>query len=102
MSPFRRRAKFICAVNVHLLLGCGLGFIAWSIWPQEPEWWGLGLIAIILSVGSLGELIKALRIIAGFIARERVLTRYEAQGGKPKSAQMASLADLQKAGMLDE
>lgn len=54
-----------------------------------------------LWLGAAGGLVNALKMMAALRARRRVLADYMAHGGKPKSAQMASAADLRRAGMIE-
>lgn len=102
MNPFRKRAGAVLRINGHLLLSFACGYIAWAIWPQNAEWWGLGVISIIVGMAAPIEFVKALKAMATLHARDRVLTDYEAQGGRPKSSKMATAVDLRRAGMLDE
>ncbi len=100
--PFARSAGLVWRVNMHLLVAFGCGFTAWAIWPQDPQWWGFGVMAALLGVGSCMETIKAVRLMVSRRARDMALADYEAQGGRPKSSHMASKRDLARAGMLDE
>jgi len=97
-----RSAGLTWRINAHLLMSFACGFIAWAIWPQSAEWWGLGLIAIILCVGAIGEFIRAVKLMIARHGRDVALVDYEAQGGRPKSSRMVSTDDLRRAGMLDE
>jgi hypothetical protein len=77
------------------------GFSAWALWPQTPEWWGLGVLSIMLSMATAGGLVSALKAMAGLYHRERVIADYMAQGGAPKSAQLATSEQLRRAGMVE-
>ena len=102
MNPFRIGFGSIVAVNFHLLMAVGCGWIAWLIWPQSPEWWGAGVISILLGMGAFTECVRALRLIADLYLKQRVIREFESQGSKPKSSRMATTSDLKQAGMLDE
>jgi hypothetical protein len=103
--PARRpsRGKFaaIFHVNLQLLGATACGFTAWAIWPSTPEWWGLGLLSIILSFAALAGIANAAKAMAGLYHRERVIADYMAQGGAPKSARLVTTEQLRQAGMVD-
>ena len=102
MKPYRSSVTAIVGINMHLLLAFACGFTAWAIWPQTPEWWGLGVFSVILGVGAFVGTIKAIRAMASLYAKQRVIAEYMAQGGKPKSSAMASTDKMRQAGMIDE
>ena len=99
--PFRPRFRTIAAININLLMAAGCAFIAWAIWPSRPEWWGFGLVSIIMAIGAVSGLGKALIAAAGLRAKEAAINDYVAQGGAPKAARMASHDDLKRAGMVE-
>ena len=101
MKSFGSNIGAVAGINVQLFGAFACGVIAWAIWPQTLEWWGLGLISIILWCGAFSCLVTGLKLIATVHARRRALADYMAQGGTPKSAQMASNKDLRRAGMVE-
>jgi hypothetical protein len=98
---FRPRWRTIAAININLMTAAACAFIAWAIWPSKPDWWGFGLMSIILSFAAIGGLGKALIAAAGLRAKEAAINDYVAQGGAPKAARMASIDDLKRAGMIE-
>lgn len=97
--PDRRSAMF--KINKHCL-GAGIsGVIAWTLWPSSPEWWGLGVISVILGMQVPIGLISAVKVYAAFRQRERAIAAYSAQGAPTKSSAMASRKTLIDAGMID-
>lgn len=101
MNGFHGRSGAIVTVNLQLLAACLFGAIAWLIWPDTPEWWGLGLLSILFGLAALSGLGNAVRAAIGLYQKERVIADYMALGGDPKSARLASLDDLRKAGMVE-
>jgi hypothetical protein len=101
MKPFGSSFGAIVVINMQLLSAFAYGAIAWAVWPQTIEWWGLGIISIVLGAAAPVALLNALRGIAALRMRRRALADYMAQGGTPKSAQMASDRDLRRAGMIE-
>lgn len=98
--PDRRRA--ILTINRHCLGAGLLAVIAWTIWPSSPEWWGLGLISIILAMQVPASLVAAARAYLALRQRERAIAAYTAQGAPIKSAAMASKQSMIDAGMIDD
>lgn len=101
MKSFRTRFSSTVEINFNLLMGLGCGLVAWAIWPQTAEWWGLGVISGILWLGAFGSVARACRVIGKNYAREQAIADFMAQGPAPKSARMASLDDLKRAGMVE-
>jgi hypothetical protein len=101
MNGIQGRTSTIITVNMQLLAACLSGIIAWAIWPESPEWWGLGLLSILLWLAALSGLGNAVRAAVGLYQREKTIAEYMALGGAPKSARLASLDDLRKAGMVE-
>lgn len=98
---FRPRWRSIAAININLMTASACAFIAWVIWPSKPEWWGFGLMSIILSFAAIGGLCKALVAAAGLRAKESAINDYVAQGSAPKAARIANAEDLKRAGMIE-
>jgi hypothetical protein len=101
-SLFRSSFRSTIAINADLLMATGCGFVAWAIWPDEPEWWGLGLMSIMLGISAVGCLGRAIRSMAAVYSRDKTVAKYMAQGGEAKSARLATADDLTHAGMLDD
>ncbi len=102
VEPFPDRRRAILTINRHCL-GAGLfAAIAWTIWPSSPEWWGLGVVSIILAMQVPASLIAAIRAFLALRQRERAIAAYAAQGAPIKSAAMASTQSLIDAGMIDD
>lgn len=88
-------------VNALLLYATGLGAIAYWIWPTSARDWGWGFISFLLAMAALATLIDGIKAAAKLIQQERAIARYLAQGGRPKTAEMASLDALKRAGMIE-
>lgn len=101
MTAFRRRLGTIVTVNVQLLLASASGFSAWAMWPDDPKWWGFGVVSVICGMGAVAGLANALSAMTALYNKERALADYLAQGGSPKSAELASQKRLRDAGMLE-
>jgi hypothetical protein len=48
MKPFQSNFRSTAAINVNLLAATGCGFSAWAVWPSSVEWWGFGVVSILL------------------------------------------------------
>jgi TRAP-type C4-dicarboxylate transport system permease small subunit len=92
----------IVGINMKLLSSAVLAWAAWSLWPANwMEDWQFGLIAIIVGYGALIRLLSALKAMVRLYTRDKAIAAFEAQGARPKSAQLASRDALMDAGMLD-
>lgn len=100
-KPFRSSLRSTIDINAKLLVATGCGLTAWVIWPNEPEWWSLGFLSIILTCGAIGSLAGAVHTMVAAYTRESTITEYMAQGGKAKSSRLATADDLKSAGMLE-
>jgi hypothetical protein len=101
-QPFRRGGfGTVVTVNIQLLVASACGLGSWAIWPTKPEWWGLGVISIMLGMAAVGGLANAVKAIVESYRRERVIADYMAQGAAPKSARLATTEQLRKAGMVE-
>lgn len=92
----------VLAINGHFLLAFMTGGIAWLIWPNSPEWWGLGLMSIILGAASFGSTVTALRSMAKVYSREKEVAQFTANSRAPDPSDLADTNALKKAGMIDD
>ena len=89
------------AVNGGMLGAVLCGSAAYALWPTAPEWWGLGVASVILAMAAAGCLFNAIGAMVGRYRRERELRRYLMLGSGPKSARLATMEDLRRAGMVE-
>ncbi|MVA98002.1 hypothetical protein GN330_12180 [Nitratireductor sp. CAU 1489] len=101
MNRLPRSIGAVIGINLQLLWAAAFGFIAWVSWPGSAEWWGFGVLSVMMGLGSLGALVNALNAITGLYARDKALAELMAQGGPPKSARLAGHDDLKRAGMVE-
>jgi hypothetical protein len=92
----------VLAINGHFLLAFLTGGIAWLIWPTSPEWWGLGLMSIILGAASFSSAITALRSMTKIYVREKEIARFTANSRAPDPSDLADTNALRKAGLIDD
>lgn len=92
----------VVGINMKLLSCAVLSWAAWSLWPANwIEDWQYGLIAIVVGHGAVISVIAAVKAMARLYMRDKAIAAFEAQGARPKSAQLASSDALHAAGMLD-
>ena len=96
--PFNETGTII-GVNFKFLHAVLLGVVAWWIWPSDPKWWGLGMIAIILGAASVATIIAALRSAIKLHSAKKRWAALQALGSAPKNARLAGKHDLHKRGM---
>ncbi len=92
----------IAAVNGHFLTAFLLGASAYWLWPSSPEWWGFGLLAVILGIGAFSKTIEALRAMVKIYGREKELARLAASSRAPDPSVLADQSALKDAGMVDD
>jgi len=96
--PFNEIGTII-GVNFKFLHAVLLGVVAWWIWPSDPKWWGLGMIAAILAAASFGLMISGLRSAIKLHSAKKRWAALQALGNAPKNARLAGKHDLHKRGM---
>ncbi|MBN9039337.1 MAG: hypothetical protein J0H53_25010 [Rhizobiales bacterium] len=100
MRPHSRNIGAIIGINARLLMSCVCGIGAWAVWPTTPEWWGLGVMSVMLGLGAVGGVADALRAMSDLYQRDKAIADMMAQGGPPKSARLVTREDLKRAGMI--
>ena len=88
-------------INVNLFVAVLSAGIAWFIWPDSLEWWGLGYIAIILWANALAMTLKACGEIITLYSRDKTLAALAAQGKDIKADDLADSNLLKSKGMID-
>lgn len=92
----------VLTVNGHFLQAFVLGAGAYWVWPSSPEWWGFGLLSIVLWFGALSKTIEALRAMVKIYGREKELARFAATSRAPAPSDLADHNALKDAGMIDD
>ncbi|PCJ82172.1 MAG: hypothetical protein COA52_20230 [Hyphomicrobiales bacterium] len=100
MKAFQDSHGTIYQINIKLLFALTCALIAFYSWPSHPKYWGFGFISICMGLAAIGVAFDALRTMAKLYQRDKTLSKYMAQGNKPKSSKMASLDAMKKAGMI--
>lgn len=100
-KPGGKNLGAIIGINMQLLFATGFGVAAYTSWPSDPHWWGFGVVSVLFGMGSAGCVINALREMNALYRKNKALAEYMAQGGTPKTAQLASTERLEQAGMLE-
>lgn len=99
MNQVPSRLGATAAINMKCLAAFGMGWAGWSLWPVTPQWWGLGFLSVIMALASALLAVDALKLMARVRQREQAINDYLALGGAPKSSEIASNDQLEKAGM---
>ena len=100
MKPFQSNFRSVASINVNLLAATGCGYIAWAVWPSSVEWWGFGVVSILLGGGAIAAAVKALGMMMALRVRDGVIADYLAQGVRQKSARLVSDRELEEKGLL--
>lgn len=99
MNPYPSRFGAVVAININSLLAFAFGWSSWFMWPDRPEWWGLGLLCIINGIVAVSLAGTAVKVMARLYRRDKTIQLYMAQGRAPKSSEMVSVDQLERAGM---
>ncbi|MGJ8572284.1 MAG: hypothetical protein ACSHXI_16460 [Hoeflea sp.] len=102
MTHYQSSLGTIIGINARLLYAALMSAVAWYIWPESMRGYGWGFISICLWGSSIALFIEACKSAVKLFARDRAVSKYLAQGNKPKTAEMASSQALKNAGMTDE
>lgn len=102
MKPVTSSIGAVFLINAQLLGASLLGITGWLIWPSSPEWWGFGLVSIVLGACAAANTIGALRTILKVYVRERELARLAATSRAPDPSDLADQNTLKNAGMLND
>ena len=68
MSEMTPRLRWLFSINANFTMAFVLGFLAYSLYPDNLKGFGWGIIAILLGASSIGVLLKTLK---------RILDRYD-------------------------
>ena len=96
--PFNETGT-ILGINGKLLHGVLAGVVAYVIWPDDPKWWGLGILSSILWVASVCFIFEGFRSFLKLRNAKQRWAVIEALGSRPKNARIAGKSDLQNKGM---
>lgn len=87
-------------INGRFLGATVAGSFAWIAWTlASPEWWGLGLIAVLCALGAVFSALGGLAEIIRLFWQRREVARYERLGNGPRSDPMATPRDLKARGL---
>jgi len=96
--PFNETGTIV-GVNFKFLHGVLLGVVAYWIWPNDPKWWGFGMIAVLLGAASVAFVIEAVRSAIKLHSAKKRWAALQALGNAPKNARLAGKHDLHHGGM---
>lgn len=96
------RVAAVIRVNVLGLAAFVFAAAAWAIRPTATEWWGLGVLSVVLALAAIQMTVRATGMLLRIWEQERAIADFEKHGREQKSSQMASPDRLIQAGMIDE
>lgn len=99
MRSFKPSIGCIVLINIQFLYASLLIALAWISWPSSSDFWGFAVISILAALGAIVPTVRALTMMFKLYERERTISEILALGDEPKSSEMASDDDLEKAGM---
>jgi hypothetical protein len=102
MSTFKTPFSSTLAINGHLFLGAMQTITAVSIWPSSPEWWGFGLLSVLLGLSAFANLIAALRKMVKVYGREKEIARLAMSSRQPEPSDLAGFDAMKNAGMFND
>ena len=102
MKAFKPSKDVIVTINAKLLFAFSFGVVSYLIWPTSAKWWGLGVISICLSLGSLGLLKEAIKLVAKSRTFEGDQSEFMAQGKQVKSSTLASNERMTRDGVIKD
>lgn len=101
MTNGKPSLKAIFQINLRFLTAALALFYGWLCWQwTSPEWWGLGLTAIMMFIGGGGMFAAAVFKVVALVMRGRQVRTFKKQGGKVRADRLAGESDLKKGGMV--
>jgi hypothetical protein len=95
------RLRTIVQINMRFVQAFVMLLYGWTCWHwTSPEWWGLGLLAILSFIGGAIHIIATVHRIVAIFARERRIDEFSRQGGVARADKMAGEDALKKHGMI--
>ena len=95
------RLRTIVQINLRFVHACVLLAYGWACWRwSSPEWWGLGIAAVLSLIAGAVLIIATVHQIVAIFARERKIDAFEKQGGKARADHMADEQGLSDRGMI--
>lgn len=102
MSALHRSFKATLRINGLFLMACFCGFVSWLSWPTSVEWWGFGLISIVMGLNVPILIAKAVGEMLTLYARDKSIAALMAQGAEAKADNLATSETLRSRGMIDD
>lgn len=102
MSNFKTPASSILAINGRFFLAAMQVIAAFSMWPSNPEWWGLGVISVLLGLSAMANVIAAFRAMLKVYAREKEIARLAQTSRAPEPSDLVGADALKNAGMFND
>jgi len=100
MSDRKSSLGTIVKINMTLLAAVTCAFIAWAVWPARLEWWGFGLMSIIIGLAAPANLARAITLMVQLYHRDKAIAAFEATNKKSDPSKLVSDEALRKAGMI--
>lgn len=95
------RLRTIVQINLRFADACVLLLYGWACWHwTSPQWWGLGIAAMLGFLGGAIQVIATVNQIVAIFARERKIDAFEKQGGTARADHMADERGLRDRGMI--
>ena len=101
MSINKTPVSSITKINGHLFLGAVQTMTAVWLWPSSLDWWGLGVLSVLLGLSALAGILAALRDMLTVYTREKEIARFHATSRAPEPSDLADQDALRNAGMID-
>ena len=92
----------ILKINGHFLFAALQGGASVLLWPSSLEWWGFGLLSVLLGLSAVASVVTALRDVAKVYAREKEVARFTAMSRAPEPSDLADQDALKSAGMIND
>lgn len=102
MSNFKTPAGSIFAINGHIFLAAMQIIAAFLIWPANPDWWGFGLLSVVLGLSAMANVIAAFRAMLKVHAREKEIARLAQTSRAPEPSDLVGADALKDAGMFND
>lgn len=99
-SPLLSPRETIIAFNLDMLAAAGCGLVSYGLWPTTYEWWGFGVMSIVMAEAAALSVIGAFKKLQRYHRQKKAVDDFQKGKGQPKSARQPTRERMKEMGMI--